>query len=111
MKLLFTSILFAALAFAQQPHSVKLTWVASIDQIPGMTYTVYKAQSDCSGTPAFSVLTAGITGLTYEDLAVTPKTYCYAVTANLAGMESVKSNTALAVVPLGAPTSLAVAAK
>lgn len=94
--------------FGQQPHSVKLTWVASIDQIPGMTYTIYRANGDCSGTPAFTVLSAGILGLLYEDFAVKPESYCYSVTANLGGFESIKSNTAIAVVPLGSPTNLKV---
>lgn len=109
-KLATIFLLAAALACAQAQHSAVLTWTDA--QNPsGTTYTVYRAQGLCSGTPAFSKVATGVAALTYEDTTVQPGNYCYSVSATVAGVESPQSNTAQAPVPAFAPQTLNVTVK
>ena len=76
-------------------HDVMLTWTASTTL--DVTYNVYRAfyHRGCppASSPAWSQLVNGISDLTYTDLTVQDfKGYCYYVTADLNGVESVPSN-------------------
>lgn len=115
-------LLLLAVSPAFAAHSVKLTWVASTDAQPGLTYNLYKAAGTigagnsvscpATGTPAmtgWSSVTTGIQNgtLTYTDTTVTVGSAdCYYATSTLNGLESVPSNTASAVILPAAPTSL-----
>ena len=93
-------------ALAQTPpaRSATLTWVDSTNPT-GTTYSVLRATGLCTGTPNFSVLASGVTGLTYKDTTITVgNNYCYAVTATFGGLTSPNSNTALATVLPKEPT-------
>lgn len=84
---------------ARAQHNVTLTWTASTSAAgnPSLTYNIYRS-SGCSG--GFAVLnTAPISATSFLDVAVPPGTYCYQATAVLAGLESIPSNQASAVVP------------
>jgi fibronectin type 3 domain-containing protein len=95
-------ILNAVSTLAQSTHSVTLNWTPGAD---GGTITVYRAGAACSTNPTFSAIKSGVTVNSYVDTAVTAGTYCYKVTANLNGAESVPSNTANApVLPQPAST-------
>jgi hypothetical protein len=96
------------ITWAQQPHSVTLTWADTLNPATGTTYSVYRAPGLCSGSPVYAKLATALTGKTYEDSTVSPGNYCYVVTASYQGMESAHSNTALAPVPSFAPTGLSV---
>ena len=101
-------LLFAVSVFGQG-HGVNLLWKASVDN--GATYSIYRATGTCPGTgvpSSATVIKTGITGLAYSDTAVVPGPYCYYATAVLNSVESVPSNTALAVVPVGPPSDLGV---
>jgi hypothetical protein len=95
--LMFAVALAAAPARAQ--HNVSLAWTASTSAAgnPSLTYNIYRS-SGCSG--AFALLnTMPISATSFLDIAVPPGTYCYQATAVLAGLESMSSNGASAVVP------------
>lgn len=102
--------LLAAIAVFAQTHAATLTWQDTLNPA-GTTYSVYRAQGLCSGTPTFSKIASAVTDKTYEDLTVQPGNYCYAVTATLNGMESAQSNWALAPVPSFPPSQLGVTVK
>lgn len=87
-------------------HSVTATW-QDTQNPAGTTYSVYRAQGLCSGTPTFAKLATGVATKTYTDSTVTPGNYCYQVTATAGGVESAPSNSSLASVPSFSPTSLA----
>lgn len=107
-------ILSALPAVAQNPpHSVALSWVASPDAVanPSLTNNVYRLVASC---PA-SVVPSQFTKVNPSPLAVTSftdtnvtaaATYCYFVTAQLGGLESVPSNTFQAVIPLAPDSGL-----
>lgn len=103
--ILAVALLFAVPVFAQATHSVKLTWVDTLNPT-GTTYSVYRAPGLCSGTPVFAKLASGVTVLTYTDSTVTPGNYCFQVTATSGGVESAASNTVNPVVPSFPPTAL-----
>jgi hypothetical protein len=102
--LVFVALAVTAAPARAQTHNVALTWTASADAAanPSLTYNIYRS-SACSGTFA-KLNTAPVAATTYLDSAVLPGTYCYQATAVLAGVESVPSNQAVAVVP--APLTL-----
>ena len=113
MKRLALCILFAGIIAAAQPvHTAVLTWLDALNP-SGSTYNVYRAPGQCTGTPApaFVQLKTGIAALTYTDSPITAGTYCYAVTATVAGSESPQSNLAVAAVQPYAPTGLTVIVK
>lgn len=66
-------------------HSVVLTWTAS--PTPGVTYNIYR--STTAGSCKATVLTTGITALTFTDTSVTSgATYFYSVDAQNGGGKS-----------------------
>lgn len=80
---------------AQTGHSVVATWTASSDA--GSAYNIYRASGACpaSGTAGFSKVGSTAVGvLTFNDTTVTAGSFCYYVTATLAGAESKPSNLA-----------------
>ena len=90
-------------------HEVDLAWTASVDA--GVTYNIYRAAGTCpaTGVPTGATqVKSGIAVLTYQDTTVQPGSYCYYATATLNGAESGPSNTALAQVPVGAPSALSI---
>jgi len=99
-------------------HTVALTWQAGTGTAgaPATTgYFVYRASGACASGLNFSVLnTAAVTVTNYTDstTALLPNTtWCYQVTAtDAAGVQSVASNQAVAVIPgpPATPTGLTV---
>lgn len=85
---------------AHAQYAIRLSWAASSDAAanPSLTYNVYRA-STCSGR--FSIINAApITSTSYVDTTSgAGASYCYQVTAVLAGVESVASNQAITTVP------------
>lgn len=106
-RLICTMLLVLAPTLAQTTHSVTLNWQDTLNPA-GTTYSVYRAQGLCSGTPTFSKIASAVTGKTYKDETVTPGNYCYQVTATANGMESAASNSALAPVPSFPPQQLSI---
>jgi len=104
---LFLALVFASLAFGQTTHSVTLNWLDALNPA-GTTYRIYRANGACSGTPAYSVLASDVAVKTYEDNGVNPGKYCYTVTANFGGEESVYADPAVAQVKPFKPSGLAV---
>jgi hypothetical protein len=88
-------------------HSVTLTWQDASNPA-GTTYSIYRAQGLCSGSPVFSKLATAITEKTYKDTTVAPGNYCFHVTATFNSMESAPSNTAVAPVPSFSPSNLTI---
>ncbi len=87
-----------------QTRSATLTWADTVNP-SGTTYNVLRATGLCTGTPTFSTLASGVTGLTYKDTTVVVgNNYCYAVTATFGSLTSAQSNTALATVLPKEPT-------
>lgn len=80
--------------FGQSGHSVKLTWVDSVNPAGQTSYTVYKATGACSSNSSFAKLTSGVTALTFTDANVAFGTFCYQVTATVNGAEGAASNQA-----------------
>ncbi len=80
-------------------HSVGLAWTASSTAAgnPSLTYNVYRSAA-CTGTFA-KLNSTPVAATTFLDATVFTGTYCYQVTAVLAGFESVPSNEVSAVVP------------
>lgn len=107
---------FPMLCMAQSPcasgtHCAVLSWTASTT--PGVSYSVWRASGSCpadfaAATVPVQVNTAAITALSYVDTTVTAgTTYCYAVTAVLAGVNSAYSPDAQAVIPGSFPPAAA----
>ncbi len=96
-KLLAVLLLCTFSALAQAAHSVTLNWTDP--QVA--TWNVYRAPVACSASPVFVKLTLNpITVKTYVDNTVTaPGSFCYNVTAVIAGVESNPSNNVSAVYP------------
>ena len=93
-----------ALTFGAMPalsqNVVRVSWVASSDAAanPSLTYNVYRAAT-CPGQFA-KLNSAPVSSTSYLDNTVaTGASYCYQVTAVLAGLESQPSNQAVATVP------------
>lgn len=79
-------------------HSISLTWDASAT--PGVTYNV-KRSTVAGGL--YTVQVTGGTALTYTDNGLAPQvTFCYVVSATLAGVESMNSNEACGTTPADA---------
>jgi hypothetical protein len=91
MRKLFIALLilgaFGSAAKAQTPHTATLTWKDG-GNVGTVTYSIYRATGLCSGSPVFSKIATGITGLTYVDSSVVPGNYCFQVTATMTGIES-----------------------
>ena len=112
VKRILMCLLFSLAAFGQSQHSVVITWTASTDAVanPTLIYNVYRAPVSCSNpTPQFvKVGSASSSITTFTDNAVPLGNFCYAVTSLVNGVESVNSNTAVAVVLPAPPTGLLV---
>lgn len=112
MKKLLLLIAFAASAFAAG-HSITIGWTDSINAA-GTTYNVYRLVGVCPATapnsapPAgFNLLISAVAAKTLTDSAVLPATtYCYLVTAVVAGTESAPSNDAQALEPTSFPPTM-----
>jgi hypothetical protein len=91
-------------------HSAVLTWGPSPSAVsnPGIVYNVYRASGICSGSSTFSMLKAGVTGLTYTDSTITTGAWCYELTAALGGVESKPSNQVTAALLVAPPTTVTV---
>lgn len=89
-------------------HSATLTWTGSTDPVAG--YNVYRGTNPPGNEGATPINSALITGTTYEDDTVTAgEKVDYVITAvSSSGVESVHSNEVSAVIPLAAPTNLAI---
>jgi hypothetical protein len=112
MKSLLLIAVFSVAAFAQ--HVATLTWADGVNP-PGVIYSVYRAPGACilpvPASPAFTQIAAAIAVLNYSDSTIGTGAYCYAVSATVGGIESVKSNYAQAQVLPSAPTGLTVVVK
>lgn len=97
--LLFSSVLTA--------KDVKLTWADAINPA-ATTYNVYRAGGSCDSPPAFTKIASALPVKAYTDANITTGTYCYYVTAELAGLESLPSPTAGAQVTPAAPGTITV---
>ena len=106
MKRLLIALVFASLAFGQAGHKVTLTWEDALNPV-GTTYTVYRANGACSGTPGYVNIASAVAVKTYDDDGVNPGRYCYTVTANYGGEESVYADPAVAQVKPFKPGGLA----
>ena len=106
MKLLL-ALVFASLTFGQSGRIVTLTWLDTQNP-PGTTYRIYRANGACSGTPTYAVLASDVVVKTYDDNGVNPGKYCYTVTANFGGEESVYADPAVAQVKPFKPSGLSV---
>jgi hypothetical protein len=84
-------------ATAQTPHSVSLSWTASVSTVTG--YNVYR--STVSGGAYIKLNSSLITGLKYTDTTVeSGTTYFYVATAeDASGIESTDSNQTTAAIP------------
>lgn len=115
-------ILLSALAFlpslamSQNPHSAVLNWTLSTDDTIAACaapntclQNVYRATGVCSATSTFSIVNSpAATAATFTDTAVSVgQTYCYQVTFEINGLESLPSNQVSAVVRPFAPSNLA----
>lgn len=105
--LLILLICFSSCAFAQ--HSVSLSWGASPDAVtnPSLTYNVYRASGVCP-TSGFTKIASAVNALNYSDASVEAGAYCYYVTADLNGVESIPSNLVVAAILPLPPGSLVV---
>jgi len=104
MKLAILLLTLAALTFGQA-HTVTLTWT-DLTNPTGTTYTIYRANGACSGTPTYVSIASAVAVKTYDDAGVNPGKYCYAVTASYGGEESDYSDSAVAQVKPFKPTLL-----
>lgn len=109
MRYLIAVIAMAGSLVAQTGRTVQLAWQDTVN--PTATqYNVYRAPSSCAGTPTFTKLNASpVATRSYNDSGVAPGTYCYRVTAVLAGLpESAPSSSVDAAVGLAAPSGLTI---
>jgi hypothetical protein len=72
-KLISLFALFSALA-AEQSRTVTLAWDDLLNPT-GTTYTVYRAQGACSGTPAYVSIASAIATKTHDDTGLLPGKY------------------------------------
>lgn len=89
-------------------HSAILTWQASTDAVAG--YNIYRGTNPPGNEGATPINASLVTLLTYTDTTVVAgEKVDYVVTAvSAAGVESVHSNEVSAVIPVSAPTGLAI---
>ena len=89
-------------------HSAILSWVASADAVAG--YNIYKGTNPPGNEGATPINTSLITLTTFTDTSVVAgQKVDYVVTAvSSSGVESVHSNEVSAVIPIAAPTGLAI---
>lgn len=113
MRKLILLALLALPAFGQ--HAVTLSWNDAINPT-GTTYNVYRVTAACAvstSTPpaGFTQIATGLAGglspIAYTDATVAAATtYCYVVTAVVAGAESAASNSAQAAEPGAFPPTM-----
>jgi hypothetical protein len=109
-------VLTAALAvcLCAATHSITIAWTDTVNPTGTTTYNVYRLTGACptpapatAPPPGFAQLVSGISTTTETDSTVLPATtYCYLVTAVVAGSESVPSNTAQGVEPGSFPPTM-----
>jgi hypothetical protein len=88
--------------------AIILVWLDAINP-PGANYQVYRAPGACSDASRFErVTTAPLAVRTYQDTS-TPGTWCYRVTALVAGVESAPSAPVTVLVQPAPPTGLTAA--
>lgn len=102
--------LFSALAWAQPTRTVELTW-EDLANPAGTTYRIYRGEGRCTQSPPMVMIAQDIAVKTFVQNGVAIGNYCYHVTANLNGIESLPSNTALAEVRPWPPTKFDVGVK
>lgn len=107
MKKLILFLCISVVLFAQSGHTVTLTW-EDTQNPAGTTYSVYRADAPCSGTPTYIKLAEALTVFTYDDTGVQSGNYCYMTTATFNNLESTQSNTVHVIVPNFPPVNLAV---
>jgi hypothetical protein len=108
-KLLLMSLAVSAFA----AHSITIAWTDTLNP-SGVTYNVYRLVGTCPTTAptttpptGFTLLQSANTGTTFMDSAVlTGTTYCYIVTAVVAGSESAPSNDAQGTEPTSFPPTM-----
>jgi fibronectin type 3 domain-containing protein len=80
----------------QVPLTVTATWTASPDAAanPTITYNIYRSTSNCNAPNLLKIGSVAAGVLTFQDTSgvVAGNTYCYGVTAVLAGLESAPAN-------------------
>jgi hypothetical protein len=99
-----------------QTHTATLIWTDTLNPAPCSatittgctTYNVYRAPNACSllQAPVFAKIADTIGALTYTDTGVSFGSYCYQVTATVAGSEGPPSPQWTATVSPWAPQSL-----
>jgi len=102
--LLLTAFLVTLLK-AQGAHGIALTWLDATNP-PGTTYSVWRSNGLCSGTPVFAKIATGVTVKTYLDTPLAPGNYCYTATATFNGMESAQAVSVVQAILPDAPTGL-----
>lgn len=108
MKKLILLLALAAIAQTRSHYTI-LNWSPTED--PGATYNVYRASGICTPGQTFTKLTSGLTLATYQDNAVVVGSYCYQITATVAGAESVPSSQMSATVVPFSPLNLQTASQ
>lgn len=106
------ALLLPAIASAQapQPHAVDLTWIPSVDSGAGLGYNLYR--STIAGGPYTKVNLVPVVGTAFTDTNVQgTQTYFYVARTSLNAVESVNSNEAKAVIPLGPASGLSAAGR
>jgi hypothetical protein len=91
-------------------QSVVLNWTDPVNPA-GTTYNVYSLAGNCPGTSLLGPpIQTGITSTSFIFAALTPGTYCWAVTAVGPGGESPQSNQTSVALPVGKYDDLGVGA-
>ena len=103
----FLILLLTVTAFAQTGRTVTLVWDDLLNGASA-TWNVKRASASCASSPTFTTLASNVSVKTYQDTNVLPGTYCYALSANVSGLESANSSPAAAVVIPFPPTFVTV---
>lgn len=103
MRVILLGIVLSVVALAQQPKKPVITWTDTVNPV-GTTYKVKRAAGLCTGTPSYSTVASGVAEKTYRDTTATIGAWCYTVTANFGGSESVDAIPAAATILPEAPT-------
>jgi hypothetical protein len=98
MKILLTLIIVGGVGLAQIGRTVTLMWY---DSQPGVTYSIYIAPGDCTGSPVFALVAVGITVKNHVLRGIVQGQYCFTVTASYGLEESVQATPVTLVVPEG----------
>lgn len=96
LMLLLLGVGGAARTASAAGHQAIITWGLPADATAGTTYSIYRMAGACPAFPGtgFTLLTAGVTALTYTDLTVTVGTWCYYAEQVQNNTNSVPSNLA-----------------